>query len=288
MTDATIVIPTYRHAALIPYSIRSALGQEGASIELFVIGDGVEDDTRAAVDVFLADERVRFFDSPKGEGNGEVGRHKAVLQASGRIVCYLSDDDLLLPDHVAAMGRLLEDADFAHSAPFVVLPDGTLGYAPIDLSRPEFRALLARVGWNKISLTGAAHTMDAYRRLPHGWRPAPPGAWSDHHMWQQLLRLPGFRGSTAGRLTHLHLPDKDRRDMPVAERVAEIERWFVRLHKLGFPAELERLAKDAVREAALVREARIPELTDLIRDIQATRWWRLRTRVALALRRPSH
>jgi glycosyltransferase involved in cell wall biosynthesis len=280
VTDATIVVPTYRHAALIPYSIRSALAQEGASIELFVVGDGVEDDTREAVEPFLSDPRVRFFDFPKGAGNGELSRHEALGDARGTIVCYLSDDDLLLPDHVVEMLRLLEDADFAHSAPLVVLRGGALGYAPIDVSRPEFQALLLRGGWNKIALTGAAHTLAAYRRLPHGWQPAPPGVWSDHHMWQQLLGLPGFRGVTATKLTHLHLPDAQRRDVSVADRVEELERWWRRMHEPGFADELERLSVDAIREAALVREARIPDLTHAIRHVQSTRWWRLRTYVA--------
>ena len=126
MIDATVVIPTYRHAALLPYSIQSALGQEGASIELFVVGDGVEDDTRTAIEPFLSDPRVRFFDLPKGERHGELNRHEALNDATGRIVCYLSDDDLLLADHVAEMGRLLADADFAHSASILVMPDGSL------------------------------------------------------------------------------------------------------------------------------------------------------------------
>ena len=32
-------------------------------------------------------------------------------------------------------------------------------------------------------------------------------------------------------------------------------------------------------EGAVLREARIHELKDVIREIQATRWWRLRTRL---------
>ena len=280
MTDATIVIPTYRHAALLPYAIRSALGQETASIELLVVGDGVQDDTRGAVEEFLVDPRVRFFDFPKGEHNGEVGRHEALQSARGRVVCYLSDDDLLLPGHVVEMLRLLEDADFAHSAPLVVMPDGLLRYGPIDMARPEFHALLLRGGWNKISLTGAAHTLEAYRRLPYGWRPGPANVWSDLYMWQQFVRQPWFRGCTGTRLTHLHMPDQDRRDVPVAERVAELERWWDRIQEPGFSAELERMVADIVREGAVLREARIHELKDVIRGIQATRWWRLRTRLA--------
>ena len=280
MTDATIVIPTYRHAALVPYSVRSALGQQGAAIELFVIGDGVEDDTRVALEPFLSDPRVRFFDFPKGQRNGELHRHEALQGATGRIVCYLSDDDLFLHDHVAEMARLLEDADFAHSAPLFVMPDGSLRYGPIDMARPEFHALLLRGGWNKISLSGAAHTLDAYRRLPYGWRPGPPEVWSDLYMWQQFVQLPGFRGRTGIRLTHIHLPDQDRREVPAAERVAELESWWNRIQEPGFEDELERIVADVVREGAVSREARIHELKDAIGEIQRTRWWRLRASIA--------
>jgi GalNAc5-diNAcBac-PP-undecaprenol beta-1,3-glucosyltransferase len=287
MTDATILIPTYRHAALVPYSVRSALAQEGVAIEVFVVGDGVEDNTRAALEPFLPDPRVRFFDFPKGLRNGELSRHSALQEATGRIVCYLSDDDLFLPDHVAETKRLLADADFAHSAPLFVMPDGSLRYGPIDVARHEFQALLLSGGWNQIALTGAAHTIDAYRRLPHGWRPAPPDVWSDLYMWQQLVGMPGFRGRTGTRLTHLHLADQDRRDVPVTERIAELEGWWNRIQAPGFADELATMVADAVREAAIVREplilqlmSAVSERTAVIREIEATRWWRLRTRLA--------
>ena len=174
MIDATIVIPTLRHAALLPYALRSALDQEGASVEVFVVGDGVEDDTRAALEPFRDDVRVRFFDFPKGERHGELHRHEALREATRRIVCYLSDDDLLLRDHVAEMALLLDDADFAHSVSARLAVDGTLEYFPWNFSRPEF----VEVGLGRkasIGLTGTAHTLEAYRRLPHGWRTTPPG-----------------------------------------------------------------------------------------------------------------
>lgn len=280
MTDATILVPTFRHPALLPYALRSALAQEGVDVELFVVGDGVEDDTRSALEPFRADARVRFFDFPKGARHGEALRHEALQEAAGRIVCYLSDDDLLLPDHVVEMAKLLEDADFAHSAPLVVMPGGSLRYGPIDIAREDFQALLLRGGWNKIVLTGAAHTLDAYRRLPHGWRPAPPDIWTDLYMWQQFVTLPGFRGRTGTRLTHLHLADQQRRGVPVEERVAELESWWSRMQQPGFDEELAAAVAETVRQAAVAREARVHELKGTIREIHATRWWRLRTAVA--------
>ncbi|CAN5805998.1 hypothetical protein BH20ACT14_BH20ACT14_19210 [soil metagenome] len=107
---------------------------------------------------------MRFFDFPKGERHGELNRHEALREASGRIVCYLSDDDLLLPDHAAEMSLLLEVADFAHSISARLDVDGTLEYFPWNLSRPEF----VEVGLGRkasIGLTGVAHTLAAYRRL---------------------------------------------------------------------------------------------------------------------------
>jgi glycosyltransferase involved in cell wall biosynthesis len=111
VTDATILIPTHRHAAFLPYSLESALGQEGASVEVFVVGDGVEEPTREVIARYADDDRLRFFDRPKGPRLGEAHRHAILQEANGRIVTYLADDDLLLRDHVANVLELLEDTD---------------------------------------------------------------------------------------------------------------------------------------------------------------------------------
>lgn len=99
-------------------------------------------------------------------------------------------------------------------------------------------------------------------------------------MWQQFVRLPGFRGTTGTRLTHLHLADQDRRDIPVGARVAELEQWWSRIQEPGFAEELAKEIAEVVREGAVTREARIHELKDIIREIQATQLWRFRTRLA--------
>lgn len=204
MTDATILIPTYRHAALLPYAIESALDQQDASVELFVVGDGVEDATREVVAGFAADPRVHFFDLPKAPRLGEGHRHALLQEASGYIVAYLSDDDLLLPDYVADMLRLLEDDDFAHPPSARFDADGTLLFFPWNYSRPEF-ADIARTRVGSIGLTGVAHTLDAYHRLPFGWRTTPLGMPTDHYMWMQFLDLPAFRCAMGERLTYLPL-----------------------------------------------------------------------------------
>ena len=95
---ATVVIPTFDHGPLLEYSLASALRQTVPDIEVFIIGDGVPDVTRQIVArAVRQDPRVRFFDNPKGARRGEAHRHRALAEAKGSIVCYLSDDDLGRP-----------------------------------------------------------------------------------------------------------------------------------------------------------------------------------------------
>lgn len=279
MTDATILIPTHRHAALLPYAVRSALAQEGVDIEVFVVGDGVEDDTRQALAPFLSDPHLQFFDCPKGERHGERLRHEALQESKSPIVCYLSDDDLLLPGHVAQMQELLKGADFAHDLPVNVWPDGRLRYNAFDLGQPEFVELLA-VGRGGGGLTGVAHTRDAYNRLPFGWRPAPASVPTDVYMWQQFLAIPGFRGATGDRLTSLVFPSPLRTHMTDDERAAELERWQQRIVDPEFPTELETLVAVAARRAAERLKLTALRFERELDRVQSTRWWRARRGLA--------
>ncbi len=68
--------------------------------------------------------------------------------------------------------------------------DGTLNLLPRNMGRPGVRRAGA-VGTESIGLTGAAHTLAGYRRLPHGWRTTPADEHTDHHMWLQWLGIPG-------------------------------------------------------------------------------------------------
>ena len=147
MVDASIVVPTHRHALLLPYALASALDQKGVDVEVLVVGDGVEDATREVVASHATDARLRFFDFAKGPRNGEAHRHQVLSEARGRVVTYLADDDLLLSDHVSTMLGLLADADFAHSATAWFEPPGTLSYHPWNVAEPAFADVM-RSGLN--------------------------------------------------------------------------------------------------------------------------------------------
>jgi GalNAc5-diNAcBac-PP-undecaprenol beta-1,3-glucosyltransferase len=226
MTEATVLVPTYDHGEILLCSVRSALAQTVRDIEVLIVGDGINPEGREAAHILQReDPRVRFFDNPKQERHGEFHRHEALKGATGRIVCYLSDDDLWTPDHVEGMAEALRDHDFAHALPLEIHADGGIKLWRCDLSLDYFRAFILEKD-NRIPLSCGAHTLKLYRNLRVGWSPPPPSErHSDLFMWRKLLSHPGVRLKSTMRPTVLHFPDPLRREMPHGERIAELREW---------------------------------------------------------------
>ncbi len=220
MTAATVIIPTHEHVEPLRLAIESVLQQNLQDFELFVIGDGVKDDTRTLVsEACAADRRIRFFNFPKSPRKGERYRHEALKQAKGRFVAYLGDDDIWMPNHLEVLDALLMKADFGHTLQIGITADGTLAFRWADLENPEFRKKMLNELFNCFDITFAGHTLDAYRRLPHGWVTTPPEfPWHDLYMWRQFLGQPWCRARSAmvptgiNTWTHLrpHLTDRVR------------------------------------------------------------------------------
>ncbi len=238
---ATVLVPTHTHADTLRYSVPTALRQSVRDIEVFIVGDGVGDDTRQiAAELVASDPRVRFFDFPKGENRGERHRHEVLAEARGEIVCYLFDDDLWLPNHVEVMQQMLSDADFAFAPCVVVEASGALRACTVDLSSWIERYLFTHPRSSTCSVpTAAAHTMALYRRLPWGWRPAPRGVAPDKYMWAQCLSVTGCRTRSASTATSLVFPDPPRRGWPTSARLEELAAWTRRLHEAASLAALE-------------------------------------------------
>ncbi|MDX6400122.1 MAG: hypothetical protein QOF27_728 [Gaiellaceae bacterium] len=267
---ATVILPTHDHGPTLRFALASALAQTVADIEVFVIGDGVPDVTRKIVGEFSrTDERVRFFDHPKGQRHGELYRHEALGEARGEIVCYLCDDDLWLPRHVEDIREALGGADFVGTHTVHVTPEGELLSWPSDLSMPWFREQMLSGAANFVPLSCAGHTLEMYRRLPVGWSAAPTSTFTDLFMWQKILRLPRLRARSINRPTLLHFPSSVRRGRSPEERATELEPWAERA---ADPAWRQQLSADLL-EGALGRAAAAQAAAGAMR---ATRTWQLR------------
>ena len=221
MPRATVIVPTHSHAATLPVSVRTALSQTEPDIEVVVLGDGVDEPTRAAAQALAEDDRVRFVDNPKGEGHGFEHRHQAVVTARSNHVFWLADDDLWFPDHIERLRELLGRAHLAVSLVVGVTPGGGVRVKPLDLGLPAHREALA-AGERFMPMTALAHRRKAYLRLPHGWR---VGGTNYRGVWAQFAQQPKMVTASLLAPTALHLASNAREEMPPEQRAAELERW---------------------------------------------------------------
>ncbi len=93
---ASIIIPTYNHAARLTDAIESALAQT-VPCEVIVIDDGSTDGTAMVLDRFK--ERVRAVTLP--HGGPSVARNTGLELARGEFVMFLDADDVIAPTKVA-------------------------------------------------------------------------------------------------------------------------------------------------------------------------------------------
>ena len=265
MPVVTVLIPTHDHAETLPIAIASVQEQTLQDFELLVVGDGVGEATRKiASELSALDHRIRFFDFPKGPRKGEIYRHAVLKEAGGRIVAYLGDDDLWMPDHLETLDAALRDADFAHTLHLGIDAEGLLFAWPADLENAAYRERLLSEMYNSFDLTFAGHTLDAYRRLPEGWRTTPREfPWTDLYMWRQFLSQPWCRAKSVMVLTAISTQTHLRPHLSNRERAEDLARWRDDLARLGYRESLGRkVLKDFARQL-VARDLELASLSGL-------------------------
>lgn len=98
----TTIIPTYRRPQLLRRAIKSALAQEGVSLQVCVYDNASGDETRDVVEALAAeDSRVKYTCHPTNIG-GLANFQHGLQQVETPFFSLLSDDDVLLPGFYAA------------------------------------------------------------------------------------------------------------------------------------------------------------------------------------------
>ncbi|MFD2932558.1 glycosyltransferase family 2 protein [Spirosoma flavum] len=264
--QATIILPTTAdRGLLLPLCVSSIRRQVIQAFELFIIGDGVDEPTRAVVhDLIRQDDRIRFFDHPKHSRRGEVYRHQALQEARGTFVAYICDRDLWLPNHLEVLAHHLQKATLVTTNYYYVRLDQQL-VLPYLLTSPSQTA--------RGILSAAGHRLDFYHRLPYGWRTTPNNRPTDLYMWEQMLAHADCRVAVAWQPTLLYFKRNDHPGWPTAQRYEELVRWNALLQT---PPALQPVMDKALISAAyernryreswvLLRGRRISELPDWFR-----------------------
>ncbi len=119
----SLVIATYsRGKILSERTIPCILNQTYQNFEIVIVGDHCIDDTKDRI-AQIGDPRIVFYDLPKRGCypadpknrwfvQGVVPRNKGLELAKGKWLCWISDDDVLLPNHFESLLRFAQKGDY--------------------------------------------------------------------------------------------------------------------------------------------------------------------------------
>ncbi|WP_049733515.1 glycosyltransferase family 2 protein [Rhizobium ecuadorense] len=105
----SVVIPAFNASTYIERTLRSAMRQTYAALEIIVINDGSTDDTAKLVEqIAMSDPRIRLLSTPNC--GVAAARNTGIEASSGQFVAFLDADDLWHPmkieKQVSALTRL--------------------------------------------------------------------------------------------------------------------------------------------------------------------------------------
>lgn len=90
----SVIIPTYNRSARCKAAVESVIAQTYTNLEVIVVDDGSEDDTRAVIEG-LPDGRIRYF--YQSNAGVSAARNTGLAATRGEFVALLDSDDLWFP-----------------------------------------------------------------------------------------------------------------------------------------------------------------------------------------------
>jgi len=106
----SVVMPCYNNSRTLSESLHSILVQSDRDLEIIIVDDGSEDGSQARVQKFIAEypeQRILFIERQNSGGKPGLVRNHGIRHARGTYVLPLDSDDLLLPDTLERMVRLI-------------------------------------------------------------------------------------------------------------------------------------------------------------------------------------
>jgi glycosyltransferase involved in cell wall biosynthesis len=108
MPSVSIVVATYNQAGFLAEAVASVRAQTFADWELLVVDDGSTDETRAVVERFAEDSRIRYL--PGIHAERAAARNRGIAATDGALIAFLDADDVWRPDKLARQVAALVEA----------------------------------------------------------------------------------------------------------------------------------------------------------------------------------
>jgi len=187
----SIITPTFNRSGYLRQAIASVLAQTFTDFEIIIVDDGSTDDTSTAVASFGSEQIVYLRQQNAGRS---IARNRGLAEARGQYIAFLDDDDLYLPQKLAAQASHLDnhpEIGLVAGGSQIISADGTLIRDSQTLQKPPELALpgcLYACPLLTCSVLLRRNWLDA---LDHWFDPAMDRA-EDTDLWIRLL-LAGCR-----------------------------------------------------------------------------------------------
>lgn len=125
MPTVSVVIPTYNRSNIVKETIESTLSQTYTDLEVIVVDDGSNDDTRSVIK-HISDSRIEYY--YKDNGGPSSARNLGLIKSKGRYISFLDSDDLWPPEYLETVINQLDenkDYDAAYSRVTCIQQNGT-------------------------------------------------------------------------------------------------------------------------------------------------------------------
>lgn len=96
----SIVIPTCERLKLLEDCLKSVLSQSFADWEAIVVDNGSKGEEIGLLISQINDDRIKYFRS-NTKYDRSIARNTGLAYSNGEFICFVDDDDLLMPDYLA-------------------------------------------------------------------------------------------------------------------------------------------------------------------------------------------
>ncbi|PRR90953.1 glycosyl transferase [Bacillus sp. NMCN6] len=115
LTKVTVIMTSYNKAAYVGRSIEAVLNQTLSDFEFFIMDDGSNEETLAAIEPYRKDPRVHFIQSGVKTLKERTAKtryavliNQALEQAKGEYISYATDDNVYAPDRLEKLTGYLD------------------------------------------------------------------------------------------------------------------------------------------------------------------------------------
>lgn len=110
----SVIVPLYNKKDGIEKCIRSVFEQSFKDWELIIIDDGSTDGSASIVQLYLYDNRIKYF--YKNNGGVSSARNWGISKSNGEWIIFIDADDYFLPDALGVLYSLTQEMNVKISA----------------------------------------------------------------------------------------------------------------------------------------------------------------------------